>query len=372
VRAAERDRASLRDPGETRVLPHLAQLDGVRAIAVLLVLVHHFVPKMPRLPPLGITGVGIFFVLSGFLITRILLQCRLEHHRHRTSRGSLLGRFYIRRALRILPLYYLVLLILGILNVTNIRQRIWWHVGYLANVYFSYVDLSSYARERHFWSLAVEEQFYLVWPLLILFVPRRHLRWVVLATIAIAPIWRFAQPFHVRGSQANEWLTPPCADLLGMGALLAMCSVSGFGLTGAREVVLKLGKFVGLPVLGLYFALHVFDVGQHVRNRTHYTVTALAAAWLIGRSADGFRGMFGRFLSAAPMVYTGRISYGLYVWHPFVAALVFWTVRRLGWPVPRAWEMFLAALMASYLVATVSWYALERPVNSVKRFFEYR
>ena len=82
---------TLRDPGQTRVLPHLMQLDGVRGIAVLFVMFHHFVPRIRWLRPdalmsFGVTGVGLFFVLSGFLITRILLQCRLEHAEGRECR----------------------------------------------------------------------------------------------------------------------------------------------------------------------------------------------------------------------------------------------------------------------------------------------
>src|SRR2546429_4343139 len=110
------------------------------------------------------------------------------------------------------------------------------------------------------------------------FVPGGHVRWLVLARVWLGPAWRFAQPCHVRGSQANAWLTPPCADLLGMGALLAMCSVSGFGMLGAREFLLRLGFIVGLPVLVFFFYLHGRDIAGHLRDRTHYTVTALAGA----------------------------------------------------------------------------------------------
>jgi peptidoglycan/LPS O-acetylase OafA/YrhL len=156
-----------------------------------------------------------------------------------------------------------------------------------------------------------------------------------------------------------------------MGALLAMCSVSGFGLLGAREFLLRLGLIIGLPVLILFFYLHSRDIAGHLRDRTHYTATALAGAWLIGRAADRFEGIFGRFLSSGPMVYTGRISYGLYVWHPFVSTFIVWSLAQVGERPRWNWGLFLLAFAGSFIVASASWFAFERPMNALKRYFEY-
>jgi peptidoglycan/LPS O-acetylase OafA/YrhL len=150
----------------------MAQLDGLRAVAVGAVMLQHFWLGA-GLFDFGAMGVRLFFVLSGFLITGILLKSRelLDSGEQRPSFA--LGRFYIRRFLRIFPLYYAVLLAAWLLRLWGTRGEMGWHLAYLTNV-----DL--FLRGRwwgdisHFWSLAVEEQFYLVWPLVILLAPRRR------------------------------------------------------------------------------------------------------------------------------------------------------------------------------------------------------
>jgi peptidoglycan/LPS O-acetylase OafA/YrhL len=209
----------LENPAETKLLPHMPQLDGIRAIAVLMVMWHHFQPKYLSQSvgaPWGAVGVGLFFTLSGFLITRILLRCKLKIAAGEATMGTMLRQFYVRRCLRIFPLYYGVLLVLVIFNVTGIRERVWWHLGYLSNVLFSYYYPSrGGAVERHFWSLAVEEQFYLVWPLVIFLTPRVLLMPVILLTIAVAPYW--SATTYAKHQFGHEWMTPACLGLLGAG-----------------------------------------------------------------------------------------------------------------------------------------------------------
>ena len=193
--------------GEARELRHetghLAGLDGLRAIAVGLVLLHHLVPLhriVPHppgtkvgnvVPPLGYIGVSLFFVLSGFLITRILLAGRERVDAGHTTTPRLLGAFYVRRTLRIFPLYYATLLVLTLLDTGLVRDRIAWHATYTSNWLFSSAAAwSAGGSERHFWTLAVEEQFYLLWPWLMLLVPARLLPGALVLTFLAAPAWR--------------------------------------------------------------------------------------------------------------------------------------------------------------------------------------
>src|SRR6478735_4517700 len=130
----------------------LPQLDGLRAIAVGCVMAFHFIPGVEQIAPLGSIGVRLFFVLSGFLITRILLASREQDLATATKS------FYIRRSLRIFPVFYLVLAITWAMNIGPVRSTIGWHVTYLTNAYL--FDRGSWHGSiSHLWSLAVEEQF---------------------------------------------------------------------------------------------------------------------------------------------------------------------------------------------------------------------
>lgn len=117
-----REHPVLANPGETHLMQHMPQLDGVRALAVLMVIWHHFMPRQFQVggaAPWGAIGVGLFFTLSGFLITRILLNCKLKIEADKATVGSMMKQFYVRRFLRIFPLYYAVLLVLFIVNPVN-------------------------------------------------------------------------------------------------------------------------------------------------------------------------------------------------------------------------------------------------------------
>ena len=368
----------LHDPGETRVLSHLVQLDGVRAVAVLLVLVHHLGPKGYNGGGLlGAVGVGLFFVLSGFLITRILLKCRLERDAGHAPTGRLLWQFYIRRFLRIFPLYYLVLAILFAFNVTGIRERIGWHLAYLTNLFFSYVDPGKGMAERHLWSLSVEEQFYIFWPVLILVVPRRLLPWLLGLTVLAGPAWRYYVTYEGYTRQysniVDQWMTPGCLDLLGTGAVLALLSMKQFGLTRWRTGFVEVCGFIGVPLLliwGVFPVISERSSGIWLQDRTPYVGTALAGAWLVASAATGFAGPIGKLLASRPMIYTGRISYGLYVWHMFVRDGVLMLFARYD-ARPTDWQLFYITVPATFVVATASWYAFEAPINGLKRYFEY-
>lgn len=148
---------------------HARQLDSVRAFAAIAVILHHEgpFPRMPFFRDLGNDGVARFFVLSGFLITGILLRARDDAERGGVGVAAVLRAFYARRSLRIFPLYYLVLFALVAFGVANIRQSAAWHALYLSNVLSA--RNGHYVFPLHFWSLSVEEQFYFGWAPVALF-----------------------------------------------------------------------------------------------------------------------------------------------------------------------------------------------------------
>ena len=149
--------------------------------------------------PWGEWGVQLFFVLSGFLITGILLRCRGDEDAG--GKISRMRQFYVRRFLRIFPLFYAVLFAAALLNIRPVRETLLWHVSYLSNLQMALAGGWS-GPVSHFWSLAVEEQFYLLWPCLILFLPRKYLLWAILIAIATAP--DLQNSWRCDGTQSNR------------------------------------------------------------------------------------------------------------------------------------------------------------------------
>lgn len=367
--AEERTQRQVPGPAITRTdaLPHMVQLDAVRAFAALGVMAAHFLSY--RIAQEGARGVTLFFVLSGFLITVILLKCRQYVERDGQPRLLTLRQFYVRRFLRIFPLYYFVLIVLWLVHDRGARDGMAWHLSYLTNFLIvhnggQFPDWSV----SHFWSLAVEEQFYLVWPWLILFLPRRAIPWAVGAVVCIGPAFRllggmlrisgfvlYPMPFF--------WL-----DGLGLGALLAIASDPSFKLRWVLPIVRRAALPAG--IVGVATALYLTRIGRFpsVENTIYYLGYSLASAWLVAAAAAGFKGAIGRVMTFKPLLWVGAVSYGIYVYH--IIVVTYW--KKLHVPpaaqVPRA----LAAVAATFVIAALSFYLYEHPINSLKRYFDYR
>jgi len=337
-----------------RPATYLPQLDGLRAVAVACVLAFHFVPGVDRYAPLGTIGVRLFFVLSGFLITGILLSWRGQ------PLGEALTTFYARRALRIFPLFYFALAAAAVLNIGPVRQTFAWHATYLSNFYF-YQRGDWHGSVSHLWSLAVEEQFYLAWPLLILSAPARWLRPAITAMIAIAPLSRLLFPHPM-----DSVLLTSCLDSLGLGALLAL----GASTPAPHKEVpyggvpYKAFAGVGGGLVGTTLGLRYFGIGGQLQTVGLDFGVSLLSAWVVARAAGGFAGAAGRFLSWPPAMAIGKISYGLYVYHGFTPYLLGRYVPGfVAMPVPLRVAMLAAATL---LMAMASWRWLERPLLNQK------
>ena len=360
-------------PGEraTRLLPYMRQLDGLRAVAVAGVFVQHYAwsPTLLRALPWGELGTRLFFVLSGFLITGILMGCRGAVAAGR-SVGAELRPFYARRCLRIFPIYYLVLAAMCLTSPTLRHQAIWFGLD-LQNV--RYALAGGYTGATHLWTLAVEEQFYLAWPWVVLLVPDRWLVRVVIAAAAVGPATRAAAVLTARHG-VPFWadvdvLTLSCLDPLALGGLLAVLGASD---RRAAERFARASLWAGLPLMVAYLALHATSVAEPVLVVVRNTACGLTFVWVIAAASRGFGGIVGRALAAGPMVYLGRISYGLYLYHFFMINEVRRAAVHLGLPgLTAGWPFVLACSAASIVAATVSWFAIERPINKLKRHFPY-
>ena len=239
------------------------------------------------------------------------------------------------------------------INIGPVRDTLAWHVTYLSNFYF-YLRGDWHGSVSHLWSLAVEEQFYLVWPWLILCAPERWLRPAMIAMVAVAPLSRVLFP-----NPMDSVLPTSCLDSLGMGALIAMAvphkgeayRVGGVGVVGA--VLIAVTLLMRYTAVGGQYQIVGLDFG-----------VSLFSAWLVASAAHGFRGAAGRLLSLAPIIAVGRISYGLYVYQGFTPYL-------LGRYVPGFVTMpapVRVALLVTVtaLIAMASWRWLEQPFLRLK------
>ena len=297
---------------------HLPALDGMRGIGILAVMVTHFSRVTPTSHgvsarwrsalDLSAFALPMFFVLSGFLITGILLEARDKPHYFRN--------FYVRRALRILPVYY------GTLAVLFVFRPGWgralggssnpvWLWTYVANFEMARRGHCTYAFLCHFWSLTVEEQYYLVWPLIILAVRPKRLPAVCAILGASAVILRIWLTTGGRHLQAAYVLTPCQLDPLVTGALLAL-------LVRKRRLP-DLRTFARLAVIGslvAFFLLRLYE--EPMMSRRLVVWRPLLSCFLFGGVillAIGESGLFRAVLGARPLTFLGKYSYGLYVFH---------------------------------------------------------
>jgi len=329
----------------------MPQLDALRAFAALAVIYAHATTYPGH--TLGSYGVTLFFVLSGFLITGILLRCRAMRDERGASLFWLLRQFYARRSLRIFPLYYFVLLLLVIVGYAPARRDFWFLATYLGDFY---LPLRPESAVSHFWSLAVEEQFYLLWPWAVLLLPRRWLPKVACGLIIAGPLYRLWGWSH-GVSQGVMWTSPiASAEALAVGGLLAM--------VGPEQRFLRVLLIAGIITFACRMVCRIgFSNGpQPLWTLGH----SLLSAWLVGWAARGVGGRTGQLLSFGPLLWIGTISYGVYVYHlPLLK----------GWqqilPKTPDWLTLLAVTGLTLGVAALSWYLFERPISRLKRLFPY-
>lgn len=333
---------------------HWPQLDGLRTLAVLGVFYTHFVEDETIW---GHAGVRLFFVLSGFLITGILLRGRDARDR---GEGRPVRNFYIRRALRLWPAYYLLMLVALAANWLDIRDYAWWHLLYLSNILVAVQNSWEVPWiTAHLWSLSVEEQFYLIWPPLMLLLPRRALAWLCIVAILVAVIGRVVVPWQLL---AHTTLPTNSLDALAGGGLLALLHhrrgiPSWFPLIG-------IGAGAGILIALMLPSAWAMEAAKFLTVPLFAAVIALAIRDLRGPA---------RWLLANPVSrYLGRVSYGAYLYHLFVMGFMFSVLAPYS-PLfqTRGWPLFVAGATITYGLATLSWFLVERPLNRRKDRYAY-
>ncbi|TIR66081.1 MAG: acyltransferase, partial [Mesorhizobium sp.] len=343
------------------------QLDAVRAVAVTLVLYAHFLaPNGTSF--LGHLGVRLFFVLSGFLITRLLLDARDSNA---FASGPALRAFYARRVIRIFPPYFAVLALVWLTNLEQSSSSLAWHALYLSNFWYALRNDWNPWLLCHFWSLSIEEQFYLAWPLIVLLAPRRRIEAITIGVILFSFAYRFYWPLTANPALARDLLPPASMDALGCGALLAV--------RRARSADVPRWMRLGWPAFAVVFLLVVWSDPGPANSAWEWGHWALVQVLplvplvaIVAACSNGLGGRLGKLAELPPLLFLGRISYGVYLYHPILLA---YAVKAQPWIPLNVSEQgpgrFLVAGAATLLVASLSWALFEKPLNSLKRYFPY-
>jgi peptidoglycan/LPS O-acetylase OafA/YrhL len=330
----------------------------------------------------GATGVDLFFVLSGFLITGILYDSVQD--------PSFFRKFYARRILRIFPLYYGVLFSLILLTPwlgIHWGQMKWTLLFYLQNTGitgpFYAFHMSRNVSLDHFWTLAVEEQFYLVWPLAVFFIrDLRKLLWTCLALSSVALALRFILAFHHTNYNVINRITPCRADSLLIGAALALLLRSTL-----HDAVLRSSKSIFFVMVSALVVLNLIRLGVERRPEwlfpfdasylaLRYTMIALASAALIAWSLRTLSGVRTAFENKTLRLF-GKYSYGLYVLHFIFLGFLIRTFR--GWVAYITPSKIIATVISGFLAfgvaivaAYLSYNLYEKRFLRLKRYFDYK
>lgn len=348
--------------------PHMRyqpQLDGLRFVAIFGVLLDHFGLELPNELHYGQLGVRLFFILSGYFITLSLWKEQVALGTAARSIVTFAGAFYLKRFCRIAPAYYFVLILGLCLGYQQVRDGILFHLTFTTNFYIVQTGYWP-GVVSHFWTLAVQEQFYLLWPFVILLFPRRKFYPAMVLFIVGAILFRLIC-IETQIPVIAKWtMLPGCIDSFAAGAIVAGARLQGFTLRAfsrPQRCLIGLGAFACVA--------SARGLGYLPENSPFLaiseTLDTAFLIWIFISVMDGLPGPFGRLLASRPLTYLGKISYGLYIYHVFVIVMVEPLLKARGLSIKT--DPWICATILSALTiagAMLSYHLLERPFLRMK------
>ena len=343
---------------------HIQALDGLRGAAVLLVVLHHcfgfLIFPLDKIFYLGWTGVDLFFVLSGFLITGILLDTK--------TKPGFYKNFVTRRTLRIFPLYYLTLAVFFIVIAKNgeypylsKNQIYFW--TYTQNLLFSFEGWPPNYILNHFWSLAIEEQFYLLWPFLVWFLSSKNLVKVSFLGILVSILIRNIEP----GAPFSYMFTFARFDTLLIGGLIAISIREYRHILERVTPIILLTSTIGILVV-LALAKSV-SINAPITVRIGYTLIAVFFGAILTASFDNGRigSLLRIVLESSLLRILGKYSYGIYVYHWIIYNLYY---DKLLLATGNPWISTAIFLILTFSIAVLSYHLWEANFIKLKKYFQ--
>jgi len=353
-------------------MQYIKQLDSIRGMAVLLVMLSHWLPT--SVSHLGaFTGVNTFFVLSGFLISNILFRNKNEAEAKDQSKLVVLKNFFFRRALRIFPIYFLVVITLAMLGesrIPGIKYDIVYLLTFTINFHIYLVKhFGKYT--SHLWSLAVEEQFYLVWPWLMLFLKRKYIPYAILVFILTGSM----SEFFIK-DEFGYIITYTCLAAFGLGALLSwVYTYKPQYLKRTYQVL----SYIILTELGIII---LWITGFKIPALPLRTLLSTVALWVITyivlNNTANKKLKFSFLLNNRKLIFIGKISYGFYLYHLYIPYLTSGFLSYLESTLPNFLQpyafilYFISIFCITLLLSWLSWHWIEMPIMRLKSYFEYQ
>ena len=359
-------------------MKYIKGLDTLRAFAVIFVILEHW--KLPfdfgptvnsffkSITPSGTFGVDLFFVLSGFLITSILLNARENNE---ANKLGIIKNFIIRRALRIFPIYYLIIFALFIIKYPLLNETIFWHLTYTSNIFF--YKTQHWNNFSHTWSLSVEEQFYLIWPWLIVLLNKRYLKFVFIVSILIG-IFTTIFTATVLNNKFGYILMPSCMHAFGIGGLYAYLKYDTLNNKSFHKV-LK----IAFPLALLFHFYLSFSNDSGYINLFSGFFDSIISVMLIHITINIKDGWIkAHIIENKVMMKIGELSYGIYLMH-YVMMGIYIKAMTVYLSPENSFKSIALNPYFSYAINLIllfvfsysSYYLFEKPIMGLKKQFSY-
>ncbi|MES2514481.1 MAG: acyltransferase [Bacteroidota bacterium] len=346
---------------------YFKQIDSLRFFAVSLVLLAHWSYGLPYVERLRFSSIGVdlFFVISGFLISLQLYDFKNNIDKGQVTFSKTLKIFYVRRMLRIFPLYYFIIFVSALFNTGEIREALFWNIGYLSNFYF--IKMQHWTSTfSHFWSLSVEEHFYLAWPFIVLLTSKKHLPYVFVCVSLLAVLFRYVSFSQNHNLFIVNIHTVSCLDLFMIGGALAYIYKYQHNLFMKIFSSVTYRYAILCCFIFLYYILVVrFDL-VNFNWIFQRPLLGIVYASVIGFLVIGVTGNMGRLLENKYLIHLGKLSYGIYLVHNFIPGVLL-PIKKIGLPF---YIEFLVYFIVTYVISELLHRWIEKPVRNLNRHFK--